>query len=306
MSGDGQNSDTGRSGLYVDLENLHADGQPMIENLIENWPDKVPSPARLRLYVRADQVELWRLWADSRFPNLEVVVHGTQHFSLSPTKNSADIAIATNSMADLVLGRVTHVVVFSDDSDFISLYAAIRDEPAIPLLEEQVPFFWVVTDREGSLSATVKQFFPPRQLHVVENNARKQGRQKPVSGSTESNGAAMGTETAEDVYTHMARAVAREVDEGQFRSTDCQGIIRKHWPDHPLASAGRVALWRRIQELHLASAGRLGSQDLQPWKEPGPLRDDREGEEISELNGSQPAFRLRVRIRGCRVTDNPS
>ena len=54
IAGDGQSSETGRSGLYVDLENLHADGQSMVENLIENWPDKAPSPSRLSLYVRAD------------------------------------------------------------------------------------------------------------------------------------------------------------------------------------------------------------------------------------------------------------
>ena len=59
------------SGLYVDMENLqHADGQGMLQGLIENWPDRAPAPARLALYVRADHVELWRLWATSRFPDL--------------------------------------------------------------------------------------------------------------------------------------------------------------------------------------------------------------------------------------------
>ena len=230
--------EAGRSGLYVDLENLHDSGQAMIEDLVEHWPEGTPPPSRLTLYAPADRVELWKLWAASRFLDLEVTVHGTQHFSGSPTKNSADIAIAANAMADLVQKRVTHVAVFSDDSDFVSLYVAIRDEPGIPLPDGKVPFLWQVTDWEGSLSATVRRFFPPEQLHVVENNARKQGPQKPVSESTESNGGAMGTETVEDVYTDMARAVVREMDEGQFKSTDCQGIIREHWPDHPLASAG--------------------------------------------------------------------
>ena len=159
---------TGRSGLYVDVENLKADGRAMVQGLIENWPDKAPRPTRLSLYVRADQVDLWRLWAASLFTDLEVKVNGTQHFSLSSSKNSADIAIATNAMADLVLQRVTHVVVFSDDSDFISLYAAIRDDPGIPFSDDKVPFLWVVTDREDTLSATVKQFFPSNKLHIVE------------------------------------------------------------------------------------------------------------------------------------------
>ena len=105
-----------------------AEGQSMVQSLLENWPDKVPAATRLTLYVRADQTELWRLWATSQFANMEVVVHCTQHFSMSSTKNSADIAIATSAMADLLLRRGSHVVVFSDDSDFISLYIAIRNE----------------------------------------------------------------------------------------------------------------------------------------------------------------------------------
>ena len=124
-------SDRG-SGIYVDVENLHSHGQTMIQDLVENWPTNAPAPTRLTLYVRADQTELWRLWASRRFSDLEVAIHGTQHFSMSSSKNSADIAIATNAIADLILKRVAHVVVFSDDSDFMSLYAAIRDEPAIP------------------------------------------------------------------------------------------------------------------------------------------------------------------------------
>ena len=118
----------GHSGLYVDMENLQVEGQSMVQSLIENWPEKALAATRLTLYVRADQTELWRLWATSQFANMEVVVHGTQHFSMSATKNSADIAIATSAMADLLLKRVSHVVVLSDDSDFISLYVAIRNE----------------------------------------------------------------------------------------------------------------------------------------------------------------------------------
>ena len=85
------------SGLYVDVENLSSDGQLTVEKLVEDWPPGVPALSRLTLYVRADQVELWRLWAANRFKDLAVSVKGTQHFSLSSSKNSADIAIATNA-----------------------------------------------------------------------------------------------------------------------------------------------------------------------------------------------------------------
>ena len=44
-------------------------------------------------------------------PDLEVAVHGTRHFSLSPSRSLA--AIAINTMADLVLDRITHVVGFN-------------------------------------------------------------------------------------------------------------------------------------------------------------------------------------------------
>ena len=155
------------SGLYIDVENLHPDGQAVIDALIDGWPPNWPTPSRLNLYTRADQAELWRVWAEHRFGNLQVAAHGTQHFSWSATKNSADIAIAINAISDLVLGRVDNVVVLSDDSDFISLYVAIRDEPGIPRVDNRPPFLWAVTDRKGPLSTTVEQFFPPTHLHIV-------------------------------------------------------------------------------------------------------------------------------------------
>ena len=155
------------SGLYIDVENLHPDGQAVIDALIDGWPPNWPTPSRLNLYTRADQAELWRVWAEHRFGNLQVAAHGTQHFSWSATKNSADIAIAINAISDLVLGRVDNVVVLSDDSDFISLFVAIRDESGIPRIDNRPPFLWAVTDRKGPLSTTVEQFFPPTHLHIV-------------------------------------------------------------------------------------------------------------------------------------------
>ena len=225
------------SGLYVDVENLHTDGQVLIQRLIEDWPDQVPALSRLTLYVKADQVELWRLWATSRFTGMEVVVNGTQHFSMSATKNSADIAIATNAMADLVLRKISHVVVFSDDSDFISLYVAIRDETAVPATEGKVPFLWVVTDRESSVSSTVKRFFPPDQLHLVSAD----GKGLVLPPEATASPPATETMTSEVKVTgtvlDMARAVVRGIDVGPFKSTDCQGIIKEHWHGHSLASA---------------------------------------------------------------------
>ena len=243
------------SGLYVDVENLHSYGQTVIQSLVDNWPDKAPAPSRLTLYVRADQAELWRLWAAGRFSDLQVVVKGTQHFSMTSTKNSADIAIATNAMADLILGRVAHVAVFSDDSDFISLYAAVRDEPEIPLSDGKVPFLWIVTDREGSLSTTVKQFFPSDELHVVSmgcSNAQS----------------AVASESSTSDWTKMAKAVVEDIPVGQFKSTDCQPVLRKRWPDHPVAGTGGSPFGVEFKNNIWPVLERLGVKIRNPGKKP--------------------------------------
>ena len=252
--------ESGGSGLYVDMENLRGDGQAVIESLVRNWPAKAPALSRLSLYVRADQVELWRLWAMSRFENMEVVVKGTQHFSMSPTKNSADISIAINAMADLLLKRVSHIAVLSDDSDFISLYAAIRDEPHIVSSNGDAPFLWVVTDREGSLSATVKRFFPSEEMHVV------------TIGST------VGTVVAEaalkepgnPTWNEIAMAVVEDIPLGPFKSTDCKSIIAQRWPNHPMVSAAGAAfgidfknnVWPRLERVGV----KIGNPGNKPIK----------------------------------------
>ncbi len=225
------------AGLYVDVENLNSDGQDLIIKLVENWPANVPALSRLTLYVRADQVELWRLWAAAQFRELKVAVKGTQRFSLSSSKNSADIAIATNAMADLLFRRVAHVVVFSDDSDFISLYAAIRDEPELLAGAGETPFLWVVTDRAGSLSSTVRQFFPLDQLHIVEAGpgyvkGLAAAKSPPASQSERQ------ANPAGSRWAAIARQIIRDIPTGVFKSTDCQPIIKQHWPQHPMADAG--------------------------------------------------------------------
>ena len=236
MNGNSQ-EEIGRSGLYVDMENLQADGQSLLQSLMDHWPEKLPAATRLTLYVRADQTELWRLWATNQFANIEVVVHGTQHFSMSTTKNSADIAIATNAMADLLRERVSHVVIFSDDSDFISLYVAIRNELGISVDSDNVPFRWVVTNREGSLSATVRQFLPDKLLHVVGVASKQQERKQAVRASAE-DATVSHTNSQKGSWPEMAGAVIAEIPVGPFKSTDCQPVIKRHWPNHNLAKAG--------------------------------------------------------------------
>ena len=230
------------SGLYADIENLQNRGQRVILNLAENWPPTAPPLKSLTLYVRADMTELWRAWATSAFPNLDVVVSGIQHFTRDVSKNSADIAITANAMADWLLGRISHVAVISDDSDFISLYAAMRRE-----LERRgesaadVPFLWIVTDRQRTVSEVARQFFPKDKLHVVSTSEPE-----PPAPVSEPKPEPAPAPTAEPqspppptghAPTDMARAIVASIPVGSFKSTDCVGIIRNGWPNHPLALA---------------------------------------------------------------------
>ena len=157
-----------RSGIHVDVENLYLNAQFVIHDLISKWPqEKAPPPSHLNLYVTADQSELWRTWAESRFPTLRINILGTQRFSIAPTKNSADITLVLNAAMDLVTGKVNHIVLVSNDSDYIALHAAIRDHQNAPSKDGTTPFLWVMTDEEKRISRTVQQFFPSEQIHTI-------------------------------------------------------------------------------------------------------------------------------------------
>lgn len=270
------NKGPGGSGVYIDVENLQEDAQSLISSLMHNWPSAAPAPARMTLYVRADQVELWRLWTVDQFGSVQVLVKGIQHFSRDSSKNSADIAMATNAIADFVRGRIGHIVVFSDDSDFISLYAAIRDE--VDGVRGPVPFLWAVTDRHKSLSANVKQFFPRDLLHVVSADyrspkthqpmrsrptvSRRPARPAPSHPPSRSPSPPPSPSPSPSIsqapptpppfspapladqgspWADMARAIVREQPVGTFKSTDCQDIIKRRWPGHRLARVGGAA-----------------------------------------------------------------
>ena len=114
------------SGLYADIENLQNRGQRVILTLAENWPPTAPPLKSLTLYVRADMTELWRAWATSAFPNLDVIVSGVQHFTRDVSKNSADIAITANAMADWLLGSSGLFLLPAADGKRPEQLAAIR------------------------------------------------------------------------------------------------------------------------------------------------------------------------------------
>ena len=224
------------SGVYVDVENLEGsqqqtrEAQEFIKALLEDWPAATPKPSRVVFYVRADQSRLWNIWAGSEFPEVGIVsAEGVQHFGKNQSKNSADIAMAIDAITDIALGRIACVVVVSDDSDFIPLYSKLRDEQGLlGCSHGDTPFLWVLTDRQGTKSDTIKEFFPDSYIHTVPFPKAVVNAPAETAGTQE---------RASDPYAAMALAIIEHIPEGEFKSTDCRAIISKCFPDHPLASA---------------------------------------------------------------------
>ena len=207
--------------LYVDTENLQNSAQALVETIIGEWPEEIPPLSRLNLYVQADRVSLWDVWASSQFPSLTVTVRGIQHFTSLRSKNSADIAIAIDAVADFVMGTNQFVAVMSDDSDFIPLYAKLKD-----LDGTRVPFLWLMTDRTKTKASTIADFFPNEHIHVVR---------KPYT-STLSSDASDEDEVGAPLWPEVADLIIREMPVGSFKSVECQPFIRRQWPNHPMAS----------------------------------------------------------------------
>lgn len=229
------------SGVYVDVENLEGsqqqqtkEAQEFIKALLADWPVATPKPSRLVFYVRADQSRLWNIWAGSEFPEVAMVsTEGVQHFGKNPAKNSADIAMAIDAITDIALGRISCVVVVSDDSDFIPLYSKLRDEHGrLGYAHGDTPFLWVLTDRQGTKSDTIKEFFPDSYIHTVPFPKAVVNAPAEMTGTQESVGGP---------YEDMAQAIIEEIPVGPFRSADCWEIIRNGWRSHPIITASESA-----------------------------------------------------------------
>ena len=154
-------STTPSSSLYVDTENLQDASRTLVEAIVGSWPERAPPPSRLRLYVQADNVQLWEVWASDRFPQLTVVVHGVQHFT-KQSKNAADMALALDAIADFVAGTTQFVVVMSDDSDFMSVFLKLRE-----LANDPAPFLWVMTDRASTKTPVAAGYLPSRPSSIL-------------------------------------------------------------------------------------------------------------------------------------------
>ena len=214
-------------GLYVDVENLQDIAKRAILSTIENWPDEFPQPTMLRLYVRADQTELWQIWATDKYPSIDVQVKGVQHYILKGSKNSADLSLALDALSDILKGRATHIAILSDDSDFASLYAKLKYE----LQDKEnrhIPFLWFVTDRPDTRSPTLSDFFPAECLRMIncafgkETDSKRKGKH-----SIE--------ELASNEEERIALTIIQNIPVGIFKSTDCKKIIDFYFPQHSLS-----------------------------------------------------------------------
>ena len=253
--------ESAHTSIYVDMENLGGKGRELLTELLSNWPKKAPQPSSAHLYVPSDQVGLWTIWGEGRFPNVEIVPHGVQHYSNNSTKNSADVALAIDAMTDLLIGKTDHVSILSDDSDFLAVYAAMVSRPDMPMPDESPPFLLIVTGDKGKQSETIRTFVPPEHLHVIGSKtparAKSPNQESSVAGK-------------ESDYEEMAKKLIQELPLGPFKSTDCQDIIKHGWPTDPLAQASGPSFGVEFKSKiwpHLEKAGaRIPNPNAKPLK----------------------------------------
>ena len=233
----------GRAALYVDTENLLAAAQGTVKTIVEKWPEGAPALGSLHLYVRADRVALWEMWATGNYPGLTVTVKGVQHFSHHHSKNSADMAIAMDAIADFVTGDSEFVAVLSDDSDFMPVFAKLKAMSA-----GKAPFLWLVTDRVRTRSATIEEYFPSEHIHIVRVSAPANdfillrpgddGNNVNQRALEEERRRAADLKVREDdvrIREEMVDLIVRQIPIGSFKSTDCLPIIQGRFPRHRMA-----------------------------------------------------------------------
>jgi hypothetical protein len=214
--------------FYVDIENLQDIAKQALSTAIGHWPEEFPNPMTIKLYVKADQTELWKIWTSHNIPDVEVIVNGVQHYAISGSKNSADIAIALDALADLLKSRTRHIAIMSDDSDYVSLFMALKQE--IGVTENPKTLFkWFMTNRSGTRSQVLNDFFPSEYIYTVVCSSPfdipSDRTQKEVSN----------IEPAKNLSPEeelIAVAIIRNIPVGTFKSADCKKVIKQNFPKH--------------------------------------------------------------------------
>ncbi len=230
--------------IYVDTENLrdsdHA--QNIVAQIIANWPGSLPLGS-VSLYVRADKIAVWEMWAESSYPDLRVRVRGVQHFSNHKAKNSADLAITADAVADLVTGQAATVAVVSNDSDFGALFVKIK-EMAHSAGLERTPFLWITSPDAGALSPEMERFIPDAMRWDLSSalaapaaevaQPEPQPLPKPVQPAALAPAPTIDKPDAGNEA--IAEELIRRLNAGKFKVTDAHDVFRSQWPKHPAAT----------------------------------------------------------------------
>ena len=218
-----------KTGLYVDIENLRSaeHGRTTIEAVLRDWPEALPPVGLLCLYAPADKTGLWKAWASAeRFEGVEVRVRGTQRFARD-SKNSADMAIVADAIADFVANTVNHIAVVSNDSDFAALFVKIQELSCSTGSSNQPPFLWINFAGGSGLSKEILDFIPKQLRWDVAPPSPEKAEATPKS--TEDRGADVPTNSV------IVRWMLNELPPGRFRAEDVRKVIKRQCPHHPAA-----------------------------------------------------------------------
>ena len=216
------------TGVYVDIENLknaeHA--RSVIGTVVQDWPDSLPPVRRLNLYAPADKTGLWRAWAPGHFPELDVRVRGIQR-SARESKNSADMAIVADAIADFTTGAVDHVAVVSNDSDFGALFVKLQELASVPGGTSAPPFLWINLASGSGLSREIVDFVPEQLRWVVAPPPEERAGKASKRAENDVDGL--------PAIPTVVQWLLEEIPPGKFRADDVRKIIKRRCPHHPAA-----------------------------------------------------------------------
>lgn len=233
------------SAIYVDTENLrdpdHA--QNIVSQIVAGWSGDFPPLSSLSLYVRADKAASWEMWAETSYPQLRLRVRGVQHFSNHRAKNSADLAITADAIADLVTGHATFVGVVSNDSDFGALFVKVK-ELARSVGVDKTPFLWITSPEAGGLSPEMDRFIPeglrwdlseasPALVVTPPKLSQSDLRELPEPERPAALAPAPQPEPQSSRNEAIAQELIRQLPVGRFKVADAQQVVIARWPKQP-------------------------------------------------------------------------
>lgn len=246
--------------LYIDIENLPDINKQIIANTVNDWPVDFPKPDALKLYVKADQTDLWKIWADNEIPSVETTVRGVQHYCFSGSKNSADIILSLDVIVDLLKERTKKVAILSDDSDYVSLFTTIKREINMTGNDE-IPFKWLMTDRSDTRSTILADFFPDKYVHVINT---KSGTHPAIKINEQKQNIDSKTSQEEEI----ALAIIQDIPVGIFKSSDCKKIISRYFPDSPMRNQDSASFGNHFSKNIWPFLQKYGVQLPNPNKKP--------------------------------------